>query len=277
MSRETDLALKQILSEFLDNLKAKDVLSKSDIPMSAGNSRAANSSIRKVKDILGVLSAEAEAEVSGAPYKGTFIKDVVSVTDMRLHGRSSKEGVPTPLEDWGQYELLSYFLDLYFGRTGNEFPIETPGVKYAQFIKAKNKWASKVTRGLFVMGRIIKLLNGIEQAKAYIEWWFSTSFSNKPVSWGWLSSATMIAMFQSQVSVATVRQSTTVRDAPLPDDFVNWVDQIDGLQKYVNGVKTFKQLKYVYNAWSGRMNDSSHPVILMLREAMSRGLIKELT
>jgi len=280
MSKETDVALKNLLIEVLDNLEAGDVLANANLKPSGANKRSVSSSIKRAKKILGALSVEAEVSaVGGIPYKGSFIKDVKSVTEVRQKGRSTKDGTQTPLEDWGGYELLSYFFELYYGRTGKEFPLECPGVIYQKFVKSKGQWEGKVTRGLSVMTRLMKVLGSADQVKAYIDWWFTTSFSNKAISWGWLASATMIATFQSHIATSTVRHQNPLvtKDMPLPADFVKWVDDnVPDANKYVSVLKTHKQLKYVYNAWSSRMCDESHPIIRILREAVSRGLIKEL-
>ena len=271
MSKETDLALKNLIVEIINNLEPDDIIANAGLKPNGTSRRSALSSIDKIKTLLGVVSAEVDAlGAGGIAYKNTFIKDVYSVTDMRMHGRKSKTGELTPLADWGQYELLSYFLELYYGRMGSEFPLDTPGVKYLQFVKTKNKWVPKVTRGLSTMGGIIKILGGIEQAKAYIDWWFTASFSNRPVSWGWLSSSNMIAMFHGQVAAVATRVTTGVKDSPLPEDFIEFADSIPDIKKYVSVMKTQKQLKYTYNAWASRMEDLAHPVVKLLSEAVSK-------
>lgn len=278
MSKETDVALKNLLIEILDNIEPNDVLLNAGLESTAALKRSTASSIKKVKTLLGSLSAEAEAAAAGGtPYKNTFLKDVKSVTDVRMNGRKSKDGVPTPMTDWGGYELLSYFFDLYYSRTGKEYPLECPGVTYMKYVKAKNKWEQHVTRGLAVMSRLIKALDGADQVKAYIDWWFMTSFAGKPITWGWLASATMIATFTAHLATMTTRNTSLVKDSPLPADFVDWLEKIPNIHAYVGAVKTQKQLKYVYNAWRTKMCEETHPVITMLREAMSRGLLQELT
>ena len=278
MSKETDLALKNLIVEILNNLEPDDILINAGFKPNGTHRRSASASMNKVKNLLGVVSAEAEALGSdGVAYKKTFIKDISSVEDVRTKGRTNAEGVKTPLEAWKQYELLSYFFELYYSRMGSDFPLETPGVKYLQFVKSSNKWVPKVTRGLATMSLIIKTLGGIEQAKAYIDWWFTASFSNRPVSWGWLASSNMISMFQGRLAAVAIRSQESIKDSPLPEDFVSFAEQIPDLKKYVSVVKTHKQLKYTYNAWAGRMEDQGHPVIKLLTEAVARGLIKELS
>ena len=279
MSKETDVALKNLLMEILGNIETDDILTNAGIKPSGTSRRSATASLKKMKGILGALSAEVEAAASGGiPYKNTFIRELRDVNDVRLNGRKSKDGVYTPLDEWGVYELLSYFFELYYNRTGREFPLETPAVTYQQYIKAKGKWGQKVTRGLSVMSRLIKVLDGAYQVKAYLDWWFMTSFSGKPISWGWLASATMIAMFQSNLAMASARQGKpSGKDTPLPEDFVEWVEEIEGIHKYVSLVKTFKQLMYLYNAWKSKMGDAQNPVVKMLNEAVARGLIQELS
>jgi hypothetical protein len=278
MSKETDTALKNLIVEILDNLTTDDVLANAGINPNGRTRKSADSSLRKMKAKMGAVSAELDAIAQGGrPYKKTYIKDIRTVEDMRINGRQSKEGIITPIHEWGCFELLSYFLELYYKRTGHEFPIDEPGITYSIFVKASGQWEKHLSRGLSVMTRIVKAFGGAEQAIGYINWWFTASFNNKSVSWGWLANAGMIADYESYLSAPKINVSSApiAPDSPLPEDFVEWVSTVPEFQNYTSGLKTLKQLKYIYNAWEDKLSDDSsdHPVLVVLREAVKRKLI----
>ena len=281
MSKLTDSVLKNLLLDALNNVDPKDVLSGANLPFNGTNVRSVKSSIKKLSSAINAAVVDC-VDPTGDPssaqytsYKNTYIKDVKTVQEVRQNGRKSKDGVPTPEVEWGHYELLSFFFELYFKRTGHEFPLEVPGVRYLKYVKSTGKWEPKVTRGLGVMNTLLKAFGSIDQTKAYLEWWFASSFNNKPISWGWISSATMISMFQSRLSVVTASgKQPTVVDTRLPDEFVEWSNGLDGIRRYIGEIKTVKQLMYVFNAWKDQMHNTDNPVVMMLNRAIESGILE---
>ena len=73
----------------------------------------------------------------------------------------------------------------------------------------------------------------------------------------------------------TVAPATTISPT-LPIDFIGYIQGIGGIFNYIGNMKTHKDLQYVYAAWKDKMQTlPSHPVVKMLEEAQSRGLLGE--
>jgi hypothetical protein len=210
------------------------------------------------------------------PYKNTFIRKVRDVESVRLNGRTLKDGSSTPMEQWGGYELLSYFFELYYNNTGKDFPIETPGVVYEKYEKTSMSWKPGMTRGMRTMNSLINVMNDVGTVKNYLEWWFKASLPpDISLSWGYLESISMINRYYNSVK-QVIKPTTTQRsDVRLPEDFIIWIDCLVGIHSWVGEVKTQRQLNYVYEAWKHRLNLTSvdHPVVLMIKEAIQRGLL----
>jgi len=279
MSKETDIALKHLLFEILNNIESDDVLANTSLRPNGSTRRSVAASIRKARKLIARLSIEEEMKnIGGQKYKNTFIKDVRSAKNVRETGRRRVDGSSTPENEWGGFELLSYFLEKYYNKVGSDFPLETPGVVYKKFKTSSNEWITLSTRGLSVMWKILKIFGSPEVSKEYIDWWFNTSMTDRYVSWGWLCSPSSISIFQSQrVKTNKTLDSTAgviKKDKPLPESFITWVRKNDpDAFNYASSIKTFKQLKYIYNAWASKLNETDHPVVIMLHKAIEDGIL----
>jgi len=283
MSKQLDNAVKHLTLEILENVAPEDVLKAAGIETSKINITMAKRAITRFKkQVVNAANADAiEMDPSAIKFKNSYIKDVREVAAVREKGRTrvASDGAPTPLEDWGQFELLSYFFELYYNRTGKEYPIETPGVVYSRFVKSKGAWEPKSTRGLNVMAFLLKRLSTPAAVKEYLDWWFAYSFTKgQSLNWGWLSSATMLSaytVYMTNLQHKTVPAATTLSPT-LPSEFIGYLQGFGELFNYVGNMKTQKDLQYVYAAWKDKMQTlPSHPVVKMLREAQSRGLLGE--
>jgi hypothetical protein len=282
MSKQLDSAVKHLTLEILENVTPEDVLKTAGIENNKVNVTMAKRAITRFrKQIIDSANADAiETDPSVTKFKNFYIKDVRSVTDVRKNGRVrvATDGSLTPINEWGHFELLSYFLELYYNRTGKEYPIETPGVVYRKFAKNKGKWEVKSTRGLNIMAFLLKKLNTAEAVKDYLDWWFAYSFTRgQSLNWGWLGSATMLSSYAVYMTNLQNKaaNSTAVAISPLlPMDFIGYVQGLDNIFNYVSNLKTQKDLIYVYSAWKDKMDSlPDHPVVKMLKEAISRNLI----
>ncbi len=283
MSKQLDNAVKHLTVEILENLAPEAVLKNADMEYSKPNITMARRAITRFKkQMISAANADAiEMDPTVTKFKNSYIKNTRDVADVREKGRvrASSDGSLTPMEEWGQFELLSYFFELYYSRTGKDYPIETPGVIYSRFIKNKGTWEQKSTRGLNVMSFLLKKLNSPESVKDYLDWWFAYSFTRgQSLNWGWLASATMLSsytVYMTNLQHKTVAPATTISPT-LPIDFIGYIQGIGGIFNYIGNMKTHKDLQYVYAAWKDKMQTlPSHPVVKMLEEAQSRGLLGE--